>query len=1493
MSGDTSNLFTIENIGVNCSQDVSNVLESVFTNLFTADDIPRDRLEAMLHSKETDCLDSDIDDIMRFLDTSQSTFMTHFKNAEVVDRFLSESLERSYTIDSEGFQKRKATIPEQYREKNIPLPPIHSSFKLDETVIRANNLVSPGAIFDHVDELTRAQARRKEQIAQPSTLEQTTSSMLAKKKPRAAEREVKPIKRKPMRLKTIGKGAPDTQNLRPRPPAGPRLLTSTAPFSDPNQACFVSEPKSVQFNEWQLGKVYEESIEIRNISDHSRYFRLLPPRGKHFALGLGQYIAKDNTEIANDASSAHVAPGMSARFVVRFIPDSLQNIQDVILLQCESGQNLEIPINAKRAAPVLTLPENLDLGGCLVGQAKTEVFQVCNVAGAGRFMLITADKWREHVQSGRVPKFSAEVSSPDGVFRIKPGFLALKENEAINIAIQVAPKDVREYKFEVALICDNCNVKYITCAVRGQTAFIENVEVMSKSVQWEKRDPGVNRLKMEFVAIRPENPSTAIIRLDNPCEVDLSFVWIKEKLKLLANKGSGPEVDEISPILVIPNSGTLPSKSTCEFDIVFNPTEIGLWQTLLSLQLIDSVHQTALEIECHGAATGVDVSLETCVIAPPKGSIEIGQTYTDTVILKNNEPQVPIEFSWTSVDGEAGFSKITPNMGTLQPGQELKLEVNTAAHRAGLFEVILNCTIKHVKEPVRLLTRLHVEEPRVKVVEPSIDFGLLRTEGSKEVELTLYNASLISTVQYMIHPRVGNDMTVDGMFDGRLYPEEQRKVTLKLSGVEENLDFGGFIEVHAARAVLAETIDASPGCLPAMRLSTVLPIRGKVTRPKLIPEQSIITIEEAFAPNIIKKVPVLLKNNGLLPVACEFNSFAVDHAPGDEVILTELSCAGGPFEILVLQPGERHELVVFVAWERPAKLHQINLLFNVFAVDAVMDGNTRDGARKASKVSVQPLLIALRAEPKNIMMDVDKSSLTFENVPIGYVASEVVTLENTSCVEAFFTAKLIRFNDSAEINCYVSDEQATVPPGEKFKLTLSVRAQLFGNYNQLLELRMGVQTIQIPVSINITGCPLTLPMFSAGAPRVLRFSKMNTNSISKTRQIKVFNPTSVEMAVSWRLFLTKDIYDIPIVEVFGKSAFLESNDTEAVNLRIFEAPGREIEPMGLFEISPISQAVPAGKDAKFTISCHPKLASENIEASIQAIGYISLLSESDKVQEFVSRSDEYNADTLALQCLASISHIDTRKLSTAKPIDIKADAFSMLNGDTKSILVEAQNTTEFAQTYQVVSGNKNCLENVFISSIKEKGVQIPRGGKLQFHVEPQLNKDHLMKLLDESDSDKITHRYNSFRVANSIEFASSAHKISFPLSLTCHLPEISVSTNDIDFSSVLYGRSAAKEFIITNTSSHCQSWYSLALDNAKAQNFYFNGHESKNRVQRNMHQNGVLRPKEHHRIVVNFSPDGTQLNYTAKITVRETLLDQISTSMSLAGMASFDSKGVE
>ena len=183
-----------------------------------------------------------------------------------------------------------------------------------------------------------------------------------------------------------------------------------------------------------------------------------------------------------------------------------------------------------------------------------------------------------------------------------------------------------------------------------------------------------------------------------------------------------------------------------------------------------------------------------------------------------------------------------------------------------------------------------------------------------------------------------------------------------------------------------------------------------------------------------------------------------------------------------------------------------------------------------------------------------------------------------------------------------------------------------------------VRTVKIPIEIEIIGCPLTVPMFSPGTAQIVRFSKMSTNSDKKVRQLKVHNPTSVPLSLSWKLYFAKDIYDIPKVEVHGQSAFInrDNPDEEVVQVVIIDTPGRQVIPKDLVKIIPESQEIPTGGDAKFEIVVNPKTVNESLNVDIQCIGYVSILRKEDKISNDFMRHDEYKAESLKINCLAPI-----------------------------------------------------------------------------------------------------------------------------------------------------------------------------------------------------------------------------------------------------------------
>jgi len=268
---------------------------------------------------------------------------------------------------------------------------------------------------------------------------------------------------------------------------------------------------------------------------------------------------------------------------------------------------------------------------------------------------------------------------------------------------------------------------------------------------------------------------------------------------------------------------------------------------------------------------------------------------------------------------------------------------------------------------------------------------------------------------------------------------------------------------------------------------------------------------------------------------------------------------------------------------------------------------------------------------------------------------------------------------------------------------------------------------------------------------------------------------------------------------------------------------------------------------------------------------------------------------LNVTCLANIAHLDDRKISDIPVKKIVCDAFDLMkSGGSKGFLLEARNVMEFTQIYKL---EDETSLNVFTNSLEKNTLSIPANDKVQFHVYPKMSSQQLKSILENSDDERIKHSYSSFIVSNTISLSSSSHLIKFPLALVCHLPELKVSSNCLDFGSVYYGNTEFKDFSITNSSQHCKAFYKVQIPQTRESdsNFYLveNKADDKNTVIKKHVKTGILLPGENIRVMTGFKPDGKQLSYSLKATIFEELVGKTEVDIEFKGMASFDSKGDE
>ena len=142
---------------------------------------------------------------------------------------------------------------------------------------------------------------------------------------------------------------------------------------------FVTEPSRVEFQAYDIGVTYAQTINFRNISAVSRHVRVLHPKLAAFHLSPLKY--------PSHCLNGAVAPGISVTAVLTFTPDSLGDFNDQLEVETEGG-SYTVPIIAHRDPPCLSLPSLLDVGACLVGDASRIAFSCTNTGGLGRFRLI-------------------------------------------------------------------------------------------------------------------------------------------------------------------------------------------------------------------------------------------------------------------------------------------------------------------------------------------------------------------------------------------------------------------------------------------------------------------------------------------------------------------------------------------------------------------------------------------------------------------------------------------------------------------------------------------------------------------------------------------------------------------------------------------------------------------------------------------------------------------------------------------------------------------------------------------------------------------------------------------------------------------------------------------------------------------------------------------------------------------------------------------------
>ncbi|NWI00846.1 DLEC1 protein, partial [Tichodroma muraria] len=503
---------------------------------------------------------------------------------------------------------------------------------------------------------------------------------------------------------------------------------------------FLANPPSVLFSYDKAGQVYEMTIELRNITSTGQHVRLIPPSTSVFFIWPGKYPGRGGM----------IAPGMACQYTVQFIPEYLGEYEDHILVESQVSEPFVIPIQAKVSLPVLTLPDVIDCGSCLVGGIKTTAV-LCRNEGVrtGKFSVMPERAWPAP-GSGVILALPEVISSPSST-KTTLTALAAPVDTAIQSMFFPSLPEASQQTFTI--LCDSYPINYVTVTGIGELIALEILFVTggeSKAQLGEVTDATAQHL----IRFEPQNPHTTkekILVIRNSTHVELPFFWqiTQPNLKPLIPEETADftEVkynqDPESAFSLNPEQGVLLPCADHEFILTYTPQELKSYHSVIQMVLRDipespclveegmlqSIPECrvkdviALEIEVKGSTEPFHLLLEPYAIIVP-GENFIGVNVKKTFKLWNNSKTL-IKYTWEKITA-CEIMEVEPRTGVIDVNKCCEFVLAISASKPGVISRNLQCHVELCPEPVVLHVEAAFKGPFLCIDVPSLQFGLTK-----------------------------------------------------------------------------------------------------------------------------------------------------------------------------------------------------------------------------------------------------------------------------------------------------------------------------------------------------------------------------------------------------------------------------------------------------------------------------------------------------------------------------------------------------------------------------------------------------------------------------------------------------------------------------------------------------------------------------------------------------------------------------------------------
>ncbi|KAL0048861.1 hypothetical protein WJX82_001204 [Trebouxia sp. C0006] len=529
------------------------------------------------------------------------------------------------------------------------------------------------------------------------------------------------------------------------PPAAPAKPLGSSRSGSPSKGtraglphgAFRAEPGQVLFRDCEVGQTYQQLVKLRNCTPIGQRLRLIPSSTPFLSFSSLVYTSEA-------PEPGLVAPGMHVGVTITFTPNSLHNVDDVMVVETGQG-SLQVPLLVRRDPPALTLPHQILIGPTLVSNKQVVSITCTNNGGPGQFSIIGQG------QDPACPEQDKGIRL--GPFEVSPADFALDRGEAVQLSIAFSPAVAGGHSESFVVLCDNGTSTAHQLSGKGS-----EVCVQLHSLEGRQLSEAERRQAIWFGDVVVGARQQRVVRLLNTTPLPLPFCW--QQTDEPVAEGSQHAQHEMTDgrfgamqFHVEPAVGILEAGAAADIALAFCPDSqhrFLSWAQLLvdtsvpGSSIVPKYSKRVLEIALEGIGAACSVLVWPPIIRCP-AILELGQVIKQELTV-SNPGQAAAHVAWSCAHLAVA---LLPRHAAVAAGSEQQFEVVVTGREIGRIQAELVCSVEHgAAQAVEVMAA--VAGPRVEFEDPGLLFGLVQLGTQVCQQITIRNPSSYSSASWTL-----------------------------------------------------------------------------------------------------------------------------------------------------------------------------------------------------------------------------------------------------------------------------------------------------------------------------------------------------------------------------------------------------------------------------------------------------------------------------------------------------------------------------------------------------------------------------------------------------------------------------------------------------------------------------------------------------------------------------------------------------------------------